>query len=55
MFKQYNQKVEIRQKNVSDVKYHVVYVGRFTDYEEARRFKTMLESNHKEAYQVVAR
>ncbi len=55
IFKQYNQKVEIKQKKISDVKYHVVYVGRYTSYEEARKFKTMLETNHKEAYQVVAR
>ncbi|UCD63383.1 MAG: SPOR domain-containing protein [Candidatus Zixiibacteriota bacterium] len=55
MFKAYDRKIEIKQKKISDVKYHVVYVGRFTNYEEARKFKTMLEANHNEVYQVVAR
>lgn len=55
MFKPYNQPVDIKDKNISNAKYHVVYVGRFTSYEEASKFKTMLETNHKEVYQVVAR
>jgi len=55
MFKKYDQQVDIKDKNISDAKYHVVYVGRFTSYEEASKFKTMLEANHKEVYQVVAR
>jgi hypothetical protein len=55
MFKAYEHEVQIRDKKISEVNYHVVYVGKFTSYEAARGFKAMLEANHKEVYQVVAR
>jgi tetratricopeptide (TPR) repeat protein len=55
MFEQYDREVDIKGKKISNVQYHVVYVGRFTNYDAARKFKTMLEGNHKEVYQVVAR
>ncbi len=55
VFKKYDRPVDIKDKKISNAKYHVVYVGRFTSYEEASKFKTMLETNHKEVYQVVAR
>lgn len=54
LFTQYGQKVEIKPKKIGDVKYQVVYVGRFSNYEEAEKFKTMLETKHQEVYQVVA-
>lgn len=55
MFKRYDQKVDIKDKIISSVRYHVVYVGRFADYESARKFKEVLQANHGEVYQVVAR
>ncbi|UCE24770.1 MAG: SPOR domain-containing protein [Candidatus Zixiibacteriota bacterium] len=55
IFKKYDRPVDIKEKKISNNKYHVVYVGRFSDFESARGFKTMLENNHKEVYQVVAR
>ncbi len=54
-FKAYDQKVEIKNKDISGVRYHVVYVGQFADYESARNFKETLQANHGEVYQVVAR
>lgn len=54
-FKSYDKHIDISSKNVSGRSYHVVYVGRFTDYNEALQFKTTLEQNHGEVYQVVAR
>nr|MBN2278030.1 SPOR domain-containing protein [candidate division Zixibacteria bacterium] len=53
--KQYGQKVEIKDKIISDKKYHVVYVGRFVSAEEAMAFKTRLELSEKEVFQVIAR
>ncbi len=55
IFKQYNQKVEIGTKTISNTKYNVVYVGRFSTYDAADSFKRKLESDRNEAYQVVAR
>ncbi|UCG62001.1 MAG: SPOR domain-containing protein [Candidatus Zixiibacteriota bacterium] len=54
-FKAYDREVEIGKKDISGVLYHVVYVGRFSDYESAREFKETLQANHGEVYQVVAR
>ncbi len=54
-FRSYGKKVDIASKTVSGRSYHVVYVGRFTDYNDALQFKTTLEQNHGEVYQVVAR
>lgn len=54
-FKDYDQKVNIKSKNISGQDYRVVYVGRFDDYEEALRFKERLEATFHETYQVVAR
>jgi tetratricopeptide (TPR) repeat protein len=51
----FGEKVEIKQKPISDKKYHVVYVGRFQSMEKAMAFKARLESSENEAYQVVAR
>ncbi|MBU8932723.1 MAG: SPOR domain-containing protein [candidate division Zixibacteria bacterium] len=55
LFKQYDQKVEIKSMTISDVKYRVVYVGRFSGYDEAAAFKKRLEATHHEVFQVVAR
>lgn len=55
LFKVYERKIDIKTKTISGRKYRVVYVGRFDTFEEARRFKTQLESTHGEVYQVVAR
>ncbi len=55
LFKQYNRKVEIGTKTISNTKYHVVYVGRFSSYDAAANFKATLESARNEVYQVVAR
>ncbi|RKX22965.1 MAG: hypothetical protein DRP35_00675 [Candidatus Zixiibacteriota bacterium] len=55
IFEAYNKKVEIKDKRVSDKKYHAVYVGRFKTYAEASLFKNQLEINHNDVYQVVAR
>lgn len=54
-FRNYDQKVEIKPKNISGKKYHVVYVGRFEDYSHAARFRIQLEAAHSEVFQVVAR
>jgi cell division protein FtsN len=55
IFKQYNQKVEIGSKTISNTKYNVVYVGRFYSYDAADKFKRKLESDRNEVFQVVAR
>lgn len=55
VFKAYGKKVEVKTKTISNVKYRVVYVGRFQSYDDAVSFKKRLESNHDEVYQVVAR
>ncbi|RKX26363.1 MAG: hypothetical protein DRP47_08285 [Candidatus Zixiibacteriota bacterium] len=55
LFKQYGYKVEIKSRTISDVKYRVVYVGRFGSFNEAANFKKRLEAEHHEVFQVVAR
>ncbi len=55
IFKAYDKKIDIKDKRVSDKKYHVVFVGRFKTYAEASLFKNQLEINHNDVYQVVAR
>jgi tetratricopeptide (TPR) repeat protein len=55
IFKTYGKPIDIESKGISGKTYHVVYVGRFTSYSDAVLFKETLESNHREAYQVVAR
>ncbi len=54
-FDKYGHKVEIGSKNISDRKYHVVFVGRFDSYENAAVFEKSIESEHDDVYQVVAR
>ncbi|HUV30226.1 MAG TPA: SPOR domain-containing protein [Acidobacteriota bacterium] len=54
-FEAYDKKIDIGSKTISGKKYHVVYVGRFKTFEDARRFKEQIELTHGEAYQVVAR
>lgn len=54
-FKKYSKKVEIKPKKISNMKYHVVYVGHFTNYNEANKLKRLLETKLNEVYQVVAR
>jgi len=54
-FKDAGQKVDIERRRISGRDYHVVYVGRFDDYDEATRFKLVLEATHHETFQVVAR
>jgi cell division protein FtsN len=55
IFAAYDQKVDIETKTISGKKYRVVYVGRFATFDEANRFKKMLEANHHEVFRVVAR
>ncbi len=55
LFKGYDQKVEIKDKNISGKKYHVVYVGRFSAYRDAYQLRITLENAHNEVYQVVPR
>lgn len=55
IFKAYDKKVDIKDKRVSDKKYHAVFVGQFKTYAEASLFKNKLEINHNDVYQVVAR
>lgn len=54
-YRKYDNNVDIEKKNISGNTYHVVYVGHFTNYESAFRFKQMLEKNHNEVFQVIAR
>lgn len=54
-FTAYDRKIDIKEKDISGKRYHVVYVGQFNDYESASRFKETLQANHGEVYQVVAR
>jgi len=54
-FEKHGHKVEIGSKNISDRKYHVVFVGRFDSYETAASFEKTIESEHDDVYQVVAR
>jgi len=53
--KQYGEKVEIKDKIISEKKYYVVYVGRFKSSQDAMAFKSRLELSEKEAFQVIAR
>jgi len=55
IFSRYDHKVDIKTKKISNKEYRVVYVGRFQTYEAALKFKKMLEANHNEVFQVVAR
>ena len=54
-FKRYDKKVEALNKKISDKQYHVVYIGRFPDYESASKFKEQLQAEHNQVFQVVAR
>jgi len=54
-FEKYGTPVDIKEKVISDKKYHVVYIGRFVSSEEAMTFKARLEHTEKEAFHVVAR
>jgi tetratricopeptide (TPR) repeat protein len=54
-FRRYDRKIEIKDKTISGKKYHVVYVGRFQDYQSALAFKEQLEATHGEPFQVVTR
>lgn len=53
--KKYGEKVEIDEKEISGRRYHVVYVGKFLNTQEALAFKTRLENAEGEAFQIVAR
>lgn len=55
VFKSYGKKVEVKGKKISDVKYHVVYIGRFSNYGDAVSFRNKLQAEHDELFQVVAR
>jgi len=55
IFKRYDKKVDVKKKKIADKTYRVVYVGRFKTYLDALNFKEMLETNHRETFQVVAR
>jgi len=55
IFAAYDKKVDIETKVISGKKYRVVYVGRFATFDEANRFKKVLEANHHEVFRVVAR
>lgn len=55
LFKDYGHEIEIKDKTISGRKYHVVYVGRFQDYQQALAFQAQLEAAHNEPFQVVAR
>lgn len=54
-FRGYDQKVQIKSKDISGQKYHVVYVGHFQDYQQAARLKIQLEAAHNDLFQVVTR
>ncbi len=54
-FSKFDQPTDIARKKISNVSYHVVYVGRFSDYASASKFKTRLEAEFGETFQVVAR
>ena len=55
LFKKQGHEVDIKDKIISDIKYKVVYVGRFNSYEKASDLKIQLEAENHEAFQVVAR
>ncbi|MDH3891985.1 MAG: SPOR domain-containing protein [candidate division Zixibacteria bacterium] len=54
-FKRYGKKTEALNKKISDKMYHVVYIGRFSDYQSASSFKEALQTEHNQVFQVVAR
>jgi len=54
-FKKYDRPLDLLKKKISDKSYHVVYIGRFPDYNSAARFKQQLEAEHGASYIVVAR
>lgn len=54
-FKRYGKPVEALDKKISDKRYHVVYIGRFADYDSASKFKDKLQAEHNQVFQVVAR
>jgi|GEM_PF-556709 len=47
--------VRIEKKQISSKTYHVVTVGEFASYREAADFKNLLEKEHRETFQVIAR
>ncbi len=55
VFRRHGKKTEVKKKTISGKAYHVVYVGRFQAFAEASRFKTQLEAEHGEPFQVVTR
>ena len=55
LFEDYGKQVDTKFKIISNIKYYVVYVGHFSDYELAVQFKRKLEADHNEVVQVVAR
>ncbi|MCP4684317.1 MAG: SPOR domain-containing protein [bacterium] len=55
LFKDYGHKIDIQSKTISGKKYHVVYVGRFQNYQKALAVQSQLEAAHNEPFQVVAR
>jgi hypothetical protein len=54
-FKMYGQPIDISEKVISNRKYRVVYIGKFSTYLDAQTFKEMLENKHNDVFQVVAR
>ena len=55
IFSTYDHKIDIKEKTISNKKYHVVYVGRFQTYDEALKLRLIMEASHDEVFQVVAR
>lgn len=55
LFESMGHTVSVQGKNISGRRYHVVYVGRFSDYEEAVALKKHLETTQGEVYQVISR
>jgi hypothetical protein len=53
--KKYGKAVEIEEKNISDKKYFVVYIGRFSSTEGALSFKEQFEKSENEVFRIVAR
>lgn len=54
-FKRYKYDIDIKRKTISNKEYHVVYVGRFSTYEEAYNIKRNFDASFNEVFQVVAR
>ncbi|MCP4705546.1 MAG: SPOR domain-containing protein, partial [candidate division Zixibacteria bacterium] len=53
--KKYGKRIDVKEKEISDKNYYVVYVGRFKSTDEAIAFKAILEKSENQAYQVIAR